>query len=176
MSYANVEVAQVVAISQNHAIGKDNQLPWHISADLQHFKRLTQGGIVIMGRKTFESMGAKPLPNRTNLIITTNVDYQTNFDNVLIFHNLDDALTQAVSIAYGKGLDTIWVIGGEKIFEQVMLFTDRLEITHVDTVIDNANAFYPQIPHNFVKTAEQAKQTDEKSGLSYQFLTYQNTV
>lgn len=76
MSYSNVKVAQVVAISQNFAIGKDNQLPWHIPADLKHFKALTSGGIVIMGRKTFESMGARPLPNRTNMVITTNLDYQ----------------------------------------------------------------------------------------------------
>lgn len=173
MSYANVEVAQVVAMSQNRAIGKNNQLPWHISDDLKHFKRLTDGGIVIMGRKTFESMGSKPLPNRTNFVITTNLDYQTDFDNVIIFHNLDDALTQAASLAHGKGLDTIWVIGGEKIFEQAMLFTDRLEVTHVDTVIDNANAFYPQIDDDFVKTQESDTFTDDKSGLGYQFVTYQ---
>lgn len=172
MSYANVEVAQVVAISQNHAIGKDNQLPWHISADLQHFKRLTQGGIVIMGRKTFESMGAKPLPNRTNLVVTTNVGYQTDFDNVLIFHNLDDALRQGASLAQAKGLETIWVIGGEKIFEQAMPFTDRLEITHVDTVIENANAFYPQIPHNFVKSDASERQHDDETGLTFTFTTY----
>lgn len=173
MSYANVEVAQVVAMSQNRAIGKNNQLPWHISDDLKHFKKLTDGGIVIMGRKTFESMGSKPLPNRTNFVITTNLDYQTDFDNVIIFHNLDDALTQAASLAHGKGLDTIWVIGGEKIFEQAMLFTDRLEVTHVDTVIDNANAFYPQIDDDFVKTQESDTFTDDKSGLGYQFVTYQ---
>lgn len=173
MSYANVEVAQVVAMSQNRAIGKNNELPWHISDDLKHFKKLTDGGIVIMGRKTFESMGSKPLPNRTNFVITTNLDYQTDFDNVIIFHNLDDALTQAASLAHGKGLDTIWVIGGEKIFEQAMLFTDRLEVTHVDTVIDNANVFYPQIDDDFVKIQASDTFTDDKSGLGYQFVTYQ---
>lgn len=173
MSYANVEVAQVVAMSQNRAIGKNNQLPWHISEDLKHFKKLTDGGIVIMGRKTFESMGSKPLPNRTNFVITTNLDYESEHGNVIIFHNLDDALTQAASLAHGKGLDTIWVIGGEKIFEQAMLFTDRLEVTHVDTVIDNANAFYPQIDDDFVKIQESDTFTDDKSGLGYQFVTYQ---
>lgn len=173
MSYANVEVAQIVAMSQNRAIGKDNQLPWHISEDLKHFKQHTNGGIVIMGRKTFESMGSKPLSNRTNFVITTNLDYQTNHDLVIVMHNLDDALTQAASLAHGKGLQTIWVIGGEQLFEQAMLFTDRLEVTYVDTVIDNANAFYPQIPSEFVKTTENNKVTDERSGLTYQFVTYQ---
>ena len=165
MSYTNVEVAQVVAISQNHAIGKNNELPWHISADLKHFKQLTDGGIVIMGRKT--------LPNRTNFVITTNFDYQADFDNVIIFHNLDDALTQASSLAHGKALDTIWIIGGEKVFEQAMLFTDRLEITHVDTVIDGADAFYPAIPNDFVKTNASEKMRDEKSDLAFEFVTYQ---
>ena len=157
MSYSNVEVAQVVAISQNFAIGKDNQLPWHIPADLKHFK----------------SMGARPLPNRTNMVITTNLDYQIDDDNVIIFHNLDDALTQAASLAHGKGLDTLWIIGGEKVFEQAMLFTDRLEITHVQTVIENANAFYPAISTNFVQTRASEWQHDEKTGLDYQFVTYQ---
>lgn len=173
MSYSNVEVAQIVAMSQNRAIGKDNQLPWHISEDLKHFKQHTNGGIVIMGRKTFESMGAKPLPNRTNFVITTNLDYQPNHDSVIIMHNLDDALSQAASLAHGKGLKTIWVIGGEQVFEQAMLFSDRLEVTYVDTVIDDANAFYPPIPSEFVKTTENAPVTDKNSGLRYQFATYQ---
>lgn len=172
MSYANVEVAQVVAMSQNRAIGKNNQLPWHISEDLKHFKKLTDSGIVIMGRKTFESMGAKPLPNRTNFVITTNLDYKTDFDNVIIFHNLDDALTQAASLAHGKGLETIWVIGGEKVFEQAMLFTDRLEITHVDTVIEDANAFYPELSDEFEASAKSENFRDDNSGLAYQFVTY----
>ena len=173
MSYAHVEVAQVVAISKNYAIGKGNQLPWHISADLQHFKQLTQGSIVIMGRKTFESMGAKPLVNRSNFVVTTNLEYQSVHPNVVIFHNLDDALTQAASLAHGKGLSTIWVIGGEKIFEQALLFSDRLEITHVDTVIEDASAYYPTIPPEFEATKRQDPQTDAKSGLSYQFVTYE---
>ena len=172
MSYSNVEVAQIVAMSQNRAIGKDNQLPWHISEDLKHFKHYTNGGIVIMGRKTFESMGSKPLPNRTNFVITTNLDFKVDDESVIVMHNLDDALTQAASLAHGKGLETIWIIGGEKVFEQAMLFSDRLEITYVDTVIDDANAFYPQITSDFVKTAESEKMSDAKSGLGYQFVTY----
>jgi dihydrofolate reductase len=172
MSYSNVEVAQIVAMSQNRAIGKDNQLPWHISEDLKHFKKHTNGGIVIMGRKTFESMGAKPLPNRTNFVITTNLDYQVDDDAVIVMHNLDDALTQASSLAHGKGLQTIWVIGGEKVFQQALLFSDRLEITEVDLAVDGADVFYPDITQNFVKVAESAPQFDEKSGIGYRFVTY----
>lgn len=172
MSYQHIEVAQVVAMSENRAIGKDNQLPWHISADLKHFKQLTDGGIVIMGRKTFESMGSKPLPNRTNFVITRNLEYKPAFDNVIVCHSVDEALGQAAALAQGKHLDTLWVIGGEKVFSEAMLFTDRLEITHVHTKIENATAFYPQIPHSFVKTQESETYTDEKTGLGYQFTTY----
>lgn len=171
-----IEIAQIVAISENHAIGKDNQLPWHIPADLQHFKRLTSGGIVIMGRKTFESMGAKPLPNRLNFVITTNQQYQTSFDNVKIFHQFDDAIQDALSQAIDKQLSTIWVIGGEKIFELALPISDRLEITHVQTVIDNANAFYPQIPNEFEKISQNPTQVDEKTGLVFEFASYQRKI
>lgn len=175
MSFQHIAVAQVVAVSQNLAIGKDNQLPWHISADLKHFKKLTDGGIVIMGRKTFESMGSKPLPNRTNFVVTTNLDYQTDFYNVIVCHNMDDALTQASSLARGKNLDTIWVIGGEKVFADAMLFTDRIELTQVATVIEDATAFYPEIPESFNIVAKSDPQTDDKNGLSFTFVTYQKS-
>ncbi|ELA09531.1 dihydrofolate reductase [Moraxella macacae 0408225] len=164
-----INIGHIVAISTNYAIGKNNQLPWHLPTDLQHFKNLTAGGIVIMGRKTFESIG-KPLPNRINVIITTDLDYQVNFDNVLIFHNLDDALTQSTTLAHHKGLDTIWIIGGETIFRQTLLFSNRLEITHVHTHITDACAFYPTIPSHFVKTNTQPIQNE--NGLDFQFITY----
>ena len=191
MSYAHTKVAQIAAISNNHCIGKDNELPWHISADLQHFKRLTTSdnaaysddgmqGIVIMGRKTFESMGSKPLPKRVNFIITTQLDYATqqgleDKKNIHVLHNLDDALTQAANLAHGMKLDTIWVIGGEKVFSSAMLFTDRLELTLVDIDIADGDAFYPEIPAEFSKTQESEQYTDDKSGLSYRFVTYERT-
>lgn len=171
MSFSNTNIAHVVAHDRNRAIGKDNQLPWHISDDLKHFKRLTEGGIVIMGRNTYESMG-KPLPNRTNIILTTDLTYTIDDPSVMIFHNLDDALGQASSLAHGKGLDTVWVIGGQKIFEQTLPFSDRLEITLVDTVVEGADVFYPNLPSNFAQASQSDTQTDPKNGLSYRFVTY----
>jgi len=184
MSYANTEVAQIAAISRNRCIGKGNDLPWHISADLQHFKSMTTKqsdgaiqGIVIMGRKTFESMGSKPLPKRISFIITTQLDYaeQNNLvgsEKAYVMHNLDDALTQAASLAHGAHLDTIWVIGGERVFSEAMMYTDRVELTHVDTVIEDGDAFYPELPNDFVVTAESEQKHDEKSGLDFRFVTY----
>lgn len=188
MSYAHTQVAQIAAISSDRCIGKDNELPWHIPNDLKHFKQLTTAetdtyvdsglkGIVIMGRKTFESMGAKPLPKRANFIVTTQMDYAQqkgleDIEDVHVVHNLDDALTHAANIAHGLNFETIWVIGGERVFKNAMMFTDRIELTIVDTEIENGDAFYPEIPNNFQLTEESESFTDEKSGLSYKFVTY----
>lgn len=172
MSYQHIQIAQIVAMSENRAIGIDNQLPWHISEDLKHFKSLTDGGIVIMGRKTFESMHAKPLPNRANIVITRDLDYQAKHENILVCHNLDEALEQATALARGKHLDTVWIIGGEKVFGEAMLFTDKIELTHIATTIEAATAFYPEIPATFILADKGELLTDSKSGLDFTFLTY----
>ncbi|AWT50031.1 dihydrofolate reductase [Psychrobacter sp. YP14] len=188
MSYAHTQVAQIVAISRNRCIGKGNDLPWHIPNDLKHFKAMTTAetdayvdtglkGIVIMGRKTFESMGSKPLPKRVNFIVTTQMDYAQQkglegLKDVHVVHNLDDALTHAANVAHGLKFETIWVIGGERVFKRAMMFTDRIELTVVDTDIEDGDAFYPEIPEDFELTQESESFTDEKSGLSYKFMTY----
>ena len=188
MSYAHTQVAQIAAISNNRCIGKDNNLPWHIPNDLKHFKALTTAetdayvdsglkGIVIMGRKTFESIGSKPLPKRVNFIITTQMDYAKQkglegLGDVHVVHNLDDALTHAANVAHGLKFETIWVIGGERVFKNALMFTDRIELTIVDTDIEDGDAFYPEIPEDFELTEESESFTDEDSGLSYKFVTY----
>lgn len=185
MSYAHTKVAQIAAISSNRCIGKNNELPWHISADLQHFKKMTTKtndtaiqGIVIMGRKTFESMGSKPLPKRVSFIISSQLDYAeqkglVGKQNAYVVHNLDDALTQAASLAHGAHLDTIWVIGGERVFSDALMYTDRIELTHVDTEITNGDAFYPEIPREFEVSEESEQMQDENSGLDFKFVSYQ---
>lgn len=175
MSYQHIQIAQIVAMGENRVIGKDNQLPWHISEDLKHFKRLTEGGILIMGRKTFESMGSKPLPNRVNIVISQNSQYQDNHPDILVCRNLDEAFGQATALAQGKHLNTVWVIGGEKVFSEAMLFTDRIELTQVAAIIDNATAFYPDIPHSFELVEKSDAQIDSKNGLEFTFLTYHRT-
>lgn len=188
MSYAHTEVAQIAAISSNRCIGKDNELPWHISADLQHFKKMTTKqndgtsdsaiqGIVIMGRKTFESMGSKPLPKRVSFIISSQLDYAeqkglVGKDNAYVVHNLDDALTQAASLAHGAHLDTIWVIGGERVFSDALMYTDRIELTHVDIEIAGGDAFYPELPSAFAVSTESEQMHDEKSALDFRSVTY----
>lgn len=187
MSYAHTQIAQIAAISNNRCIGKNNDLPWHIPNDLKHFKALTTAetdayvdsgvkGIVIMGRKTFESMG-KPLPKRVNFVITTQMDYAEKQglkgkENLHVVHNIDDALTHAANIAHGLKFDTIWIIGGQKIFKNTMMYTDRIELTMVDTEIEDGDTFFPDISDEFEKVNESETETDESSGLSYKFVTY----
>ena len=185
MSINNIEVAQIAAISRNRCIGKGNDLPWHISADLQHFKQLTTQnsdetikGIVIMGRKTFESMGSKPLPKRISFIITTQLDYEQQHGlaenkNAYVIHDLSSALQQAATLAADLQLKTIWVIGGERVFSDALSVTDRIELTHVDTDIEDGEAFYPELPSFFKVAAESEQMHDEKSDLNYKFVTYQ---
>ncbi len=184
MSYANIEVAQIAAISLSRCIGKDNELPWHISADLQHFKKMTTKpndgaiqGVVVMGRKTFESMDSKPLPKRVSFIVTTQRDYAgqkglEDRDDAYVVHSLDEALTQAASLAQDTNLDTIWIIGGERVFSDAFTYTDRVELTHVDIEITDGDAFYPELPSEFEISAESEQMYDEKSGLDFRFVTY----
>jgi len=187
MSVQNIEVAQIAAVSENHCIGKNNDLPWHIKADLQHFKKMTADsekagqdiqGIVIMGRKTFESMGSKPLPKRMNVIVTSQQDFAetndlTDCQNIIVAHSLDDALNQAADFAKNLELPTVWVIGGERLFTEALPVTDRVELTHVATTIDHGDAFYPKLPDDFIESQKSETMIDDNSILSFQFVTYE---
>jgi len=187
MSVQNIEVAQIAAVSENYCIGKNNDLPWHIKADLQHFKKMTADsekagqdiqGIVIMGRKTFESMRSKPLPKRMNVIVTSQQDFAetnglTDCQNIIVAHSLDDALNQAADFAKNLELLTVWVIGGERLFTEALPVTDRVELTHVATTIDDGDAFYPTLPDDFIESQKSETMFDDKSGLNFQFVTYQ---
>lgn len=168
MSFKNLEVVHVVAIDQQNCIGKGNDLPWHISADLQHFKRITQGGVVVMGRKTLESMG-RALPKRVNWVITRDQDW--TFDGVKIAHSIEAALEQAVhDVIASEKPDSIFVIGGGEIFKQTLNIVDRLELTHVELDVQG-DAHYPVIPNEFKKVASE-QHIDDKTGIAFEFATY----
>lgn len=169
MAFQNLEVVHVVAMDQNRCIGKGNDLPWHISADLQHFKAITQGGVVVMGRKTLESMG-RALPKRVNWVITRDVNWQ--FAGTRVAHSIEDALTQAVAdVKASEKPDTIFIIGGGEIFSQTMPIADRLELTHVELDVQG-DAHYPHIPNEFKKVAAE-QHIDDKTGIAFEFATYQ---
>lgn len=169
MAFQNLEVVHVVAMDQQHCIGKGNELPWHISADLKHFKEITQGGVVLMGRKTLESMG-RTLPKRVNWVITRDNNWQ--FEGTKVAYSIEDALKQAVSdIKASEKPNTIFIIGGGEIFKQTLEIADRLELTHVELDVQG-DAHYPAIPSSFQKVASE-QHIDDKTGIAFEFATYQ---
>ncbi|CAB1208505.1 dihydrofolate reductase [Acinetobacter bouvetii] len=168
MTFQNLEVVHVVAMDQQRCIGKNNDLPWHISADLKHFKEITQGGVVVMGRKTLESMG-RTLPKRVNWVITR--DHNWSFEGTKVAYSIEDALAQAVAdVQTSEKPNSIFIIGGGEIFIQTMHIADRLELTHVELNVQG-DAYYPEIPAEFKKVASE-QHIDDKSGIAFEFATY----
>jgi dihydrofolate reductase len=131
------KVSIICAIGKNKAIGRDNKLLWDIPHDLKHFKDITAGHPIIMGRKTFESIG-RPLPDRTNIIVTRDESYQQ--DKCLVAHSLEEAIQR------GKEIDSeeIFVIGGGSIYAQAINLVDKLYLTIVDNVVEDADTFFPE--------------------------------
>lgn len=132
------EIILIVAVARNRVIGKDNRLLWNIPEDMAHFKRLTAGHAVLMGRKTWESLPERfrPLPGRRNIVISRQRDY--NAPGAELAHALTDG------IALAADAEKLFVIGGAEIYEQAMALADRLEITEVDLAPDG-DAWFPEI-------------------------------
>lgn len=156
-------ISIIVAYAKNRAIGKNNQLPWHLPADLKHFKTLTMGKPIVMGRKTFESIG-KPLPGRRNIVISRT----KTFENCENFQSLDDALKTL------QAESEIMIIGGATIYAQALPMTNRIYATEVDTVIQEADAFFPEINQRAWKEiAVETHMPDEKNAFGYRFVTFE---
>lgn len=136
-------ISHIVAISKNHVIGKNNQLPWHLPADTKYFRDKTLGHVVIMGRKNYEAEG-KPLKDRTNIIITRNKNFQA--ENCLIARSLN----QAISIAKPIEKEEIFIIGGGQVYKESLSVVDRLYVTIIDIEIEG-DVYYPKIDLNIWK-------------------------
>ena len=156
----------IVAISDNNAIGRNNELLWHISADLKFFKKQTLGWPVIMGRKTFESIG-RSLPGRANIVISRNFNTGEEVEVV-------GSLKEAFVVAESTNLEKCFVIGGGQIYAQALEHADRLVVTHVHTVIDDADTFFPQIDQSVWNVVNRSELfTDEATGYTYEFVEYE---
>ena len=158
-------ITLIVAMGKNREIGKENQLLWHLPKDLKHFKELTSGYPIIMGRKTYESIG-KPLPNRTNIVISRKNDWFE--EGILIVGSIKEA------VKFAKKIDEeVFIIGGGNIYEQTIDLADKLEVTLVDAVLD-ADTFFPKINEKvWQKTNEERHQKDEKNEFDFCFQTYE---
>lgn len=135
-----MNLAIIVAQAKNRVIGINNKLPWHLPEDLRYFKQVTMGKPIIMGRNTYESIG-RPLPGRTNIVITRQNDYAP--EGVRVVNSLDEAVELAESIALINGIDEAMVIGGAQIYEQALASAQRLYLTEVDAEIDG-DAWFPE--------------------------------
>lgn len=140
----------IAAMGKNRVIGKDNKLPWHISDDLKNFKKLTSGNVVVMGRKTFESIG-KPLPNRVNIVISSSMP---ETEGIIVCHDIPSALEKARS--YNK---EIFIIGGATIYQQTIPWADRMYLSYVKGDYDG-DAFFPEYDESKWKIDHKEQFTD----------------
>ncbi len=155
----------IAAIATNNALGKDNDLIWHLPADLKRFKKVTSGHHILMGRKTYESIG-KPLPNRTTVIITRNKEYKAAGCVVV------DSIEKAIEVA--KAAAQVFIIGGAQIYKQAMTsnLVDRLDITQVHHAFD-ADVYFPEITsEDWIQEGKEDFMADDKNKYDYSFVRY----
>jgi dihydrofolate reductase len=156
-------ITLIAAAAENNALGKDNDLLWHLPEDFKRFKQITSGHYIIMGRKTFESF-PKPLPNRTHIIITRQEEYLV--EGCLIVHSLEEALKIAPQN------EEVFIIGGAQIYQQALPFADKIDLTRVHIELD-ADAFFPEFNTSEWNLAFSEKQfKDEKHQFDFTFETY----
>ncbi|WP_231758473.1 dihydrofolate reductase [Microbulbifer elongatus] len=172
MGATSTPVAMIVAMARNRAIGRDNTLPWKISGDLQFFKRTTLGKPVIMGRKTFESIG-RPLPGRVNIVITRNPDWQA--EGVEVVSSLEAALALADRRAQAERMEELMVIGGAEIYRQALPVATRLYITEVDAEVEG-DAFFPKIDDTWQEAARDCYPASERDEYNYCLVQYDRFI
>ncbi len=158
-------ITLIAAAAENNALGKDNDLLWHLPDDFKRFKKLTTGHKIIMGRKTFESF-PKPLPNRTHIIVTRDKTYTTKYTDCIIVYSLEEALKLCIND------DTTYIIGGGQIYSLAMEYANKIELTRVHESFD-ADTFFPLIDTNkWNLTTEEYHPKDEKHKYDFTYLTY----
>ena len=156
-------VTIIAAVGRNRALGKNNDLIWHLPADLRRFKSLTRGHHVIMGRKTFESLG-KPLPKRTNIIVSRNRDYEA--PGCVVVSSLEEALKEAQSDP------NPYILGGAEIYKQALPISDLMDLTWVHEDFE-ADAFFPEFDDNeWEVTGREDFRRDEENSYDYSFVQY----
>ncbi len=164
-----IRIALVVARADNGVIGKDGKLPWHISTDLQYFKRVTLGKPVIMGRKTYVSIG-RPLPRRTNIVVTRDASWSA--PGVVVAHDLATAFALAYEEAHRTGVDEVAVIGGAEIFQQTLAQADRIYLTEVHADIAGDAVWDVAMPAGWVESSRERHAPDTPDGPAFSFVVW----
>ncbi|PTY37486.1 dihydrofolate reductase [Saccharospirillum sp. MSK14-1] len=164
-----MRIAMIWAMSENRVIGRDNKLPWYLPNDLKYFKQVTSGKPVIMGRKTYDSIG-RPLPNRTNIVISRDTGFRA--EGCQVVHSLDEALELAGAQLAVNGGDEVIVMGGAQIYAEALPRADRLYVTQVHATVEG-DAFFPTIDFNAWQ--EQGREDFSAEGpnpYDYSFVVY----
>lgn len=163
-------ISLIVAIAHDNVIGRSNDLPWYLPADLKHFKDITIGHTVVMGRKTYESIASrlgKPLPDRHNIIVTR--DEELVVPGATVAHSLETALDEHID-------KEIFVIGGAEIYAQALPHADKLYVTIVDADITGGDTFFPLIdPTLWRETSRESHMKDDRNEYDYDFVTYERS-
>ena len=159
-------ISCIVATAKNNVIGKDNQIPWHLPADLKYFKKVTLGHMIIMGRKCYESIG-RPLPKRTNVVISRNPYFIST--GCVVVHSIDEAL----EFAFDNGEEEVFIIGGGTIYEQTEEHWDKLYLTEVDIEPEGDVFFHHPDLSNWKLISKKENKADHKNEFDYTFLVYE---
>ncbi|TNI12021.1 type 3 dihydrofolate reductase [Aeromonas veronii] len=161
-----MKISMIAAMAHDRVIGKDNQMPWHMPADLAHFKRVTLGKPVLMGRKTFESIG-RPLPGRRNLVISRNTDYQAEGIEVV------GSVEAALALLAGSSVEELMVIGGGHLYAEMLPGADCLYLTRIDLAVEGDTRFPAFDDGQWQRIECESHPADEKNPHPYSFETWQ---
>jgi len=165
-NHSNHSIAIIVALDEQHAIGRDGDLLCHLPNDLKHFKEITTGQTIIMGRRTFESLPKGALPHRTNIVITSG--NAVNYPGCVVVRSVEEALT------HGKESEKAFIIGGGRLYRSTLHLADQLYLTRIHHTFADADTFFPEIDFSeWELTEKEAHAADEKHRYDYTFLTYQ---
>ena len=169
MNQTTLPLAMIAALADNHVIGFDNRMPWHLPADLKHFKAMTLGKPIIMGRKTWDSLG-RPLPGRLNLVVSRQPDLQ--LEGAETFTDLDSALTRAEQWAREQGVDELMLIGGAQLYAQALPQAQRLYLTRIEASPEG-DAFFPDYDQAEWERIDSQAHPAEGDAPAYRFETWQ---
>ena len=165
----SADICLIAAVAENGVIGRDNDMPWKLSSDLKRFKALTLGKPVVMGRKTFESIG-RPLPGRPNIVVTRNPDFSA--EGIEVVSSLDAALDLAKRLAAEEEVDEVMVIGGGALYADAIAHADRLYITRVHAAPEGDTRFPEIDPAIWTESARETCVRGERDSADMTFLTY----
>jgi dihydrofolate reductase len=158
-------ISIIVAVTANGVIGKDNQLLWRLPSDMKRFKQLTMGNPIIMGRKTYESIG-KPLPGRTSIVVTRNPEYK--LDEAIVVNSLQEAIAKARDL----NAEEAFIIGGGELYSQAQSVSDRLYITEIHTNMAGDTFFEIENPSQWIESERSVHQADDKHKYEFAFVNY----